>query len=297
MFSTTIGLTLTPAPAGIIIRSCYARRRLRPCRDRACSPIVFQQNRTSPSPCNKSPRALAFLPLHVNFTNDEDQNLLTATGMLARMGEQFHWFNHGYQSFDDFLGALSSRKRKAIKRERRQAAAEGLAIRQLPGSEITDEHWDAFWSFYQDTGARKWGQPYLTRDFFALISNSIADRLLFVVAERNGKPVAGALHLIGGDTLYGRYWGCTEDIPFMHFELCYYQAIDYAIKTGLSRVEAGAQGDHKIARGYEPVPTYSAHWIANESFREAIAQYLDAERQQTGMEIVALRTYVPFKRQ
>ena len=235
--------------------------------------------------------------LHVNFTTGEDQKLLTSIGMLARMGEQFHWFNRGYETFDDFLNALSSRKRKAIKRERRQAAAEGLTIRQLTGNEITEEHWGAFWRFYQDTGARKWGQPYLTREFFTLISKSMADRLLFIVAERNGLPVAGALHLIGGDTLYGRYWGCTEDVPFMHFELCYYQAIDYAIKAGLSRVEAGAQGDHKIARGYEPVPTYSAHWIANESFRDAVAQYLDAERQQTGMEIEALRTYVPFKRQ
>jgi len=233
---------------------------------------------------------------HVNFISEQDQQTLAQAGFLPRLGEQFHWFNRDYEHFDDFLSQLASRKRKTIRRERRSAQLDGLVIRRLEGAEIEERHWDAFWLFYQDTGVRKWGTPYLTRIFFKLLAESMPERLLMIVAERNGEPVAGALNLIGGDTLYGRYWGCTEDIPFLHFEICYYQAIEYAIEHGLARVEAGAQGEHKIARGYEPVPTYSAHWIADDNFRDAIARYLDAEREQTGMEIEALRAYMPYKK-
>lgn len=232
---------------------------------------------------------------HVNFIADADKTALAEAGFMLRMGEQYHWFNRGYARFDDFLAALASRKRKAIKRERREAA-EGLVIRRLTGGEITERHWDAFWLFYQDTGARKWGHPYLTRTFFRLIAETMADSLLLIVAERNGEPIAGALNFIGGDALYGRYWGCTEDVPFLHFELCYHQAVEFAIERSLKRVEAGAQGQHKIARGYEPVPTWSAHWISNESFRDAIARYLESEREETGLEIEALKDFTPFRK-
>ncbi len=232
---------------------------------------------------------------HVNFITDDDRSILEAAGFLPRMGEQYHWFNRGYETFEDFLGELASRKRKQIRRERREAA-DGLTIRRLIGAEITERHWDAFWMFYQDTGARKWGHPYLTRTFFRLVADSMSDRLLFIVAERDGEPVAGALNFIGGDALYGRYWGCTEDLPFLHFELCYHQAVDFAIEHGLNRVEAGAQGQHKIARGYEPVSTWSAHWIENDSFRDAIDRYLQSEREQTGMEIDTLKDYTPFRK-
>ncbi|WDI31359.1 GNAT family N-acetyltransferase [Hyphococcus flavus] len=232
---------------------------------------------------------------HINFVEANDKVALENTGYLLRMGEQYHWFNRGYKDFDDFLVALSSRKRKAIRRERREAQCD-LVIRKLRGAEITEAHWDAFWSFYQDTGARKWGYPYLTRTFFRLIAEKMPDSLLFIVAERDGAPIAGALNFIGGDALFGRYWGCTEDVPFLHFEICYHSAVEYAIEHKLSRVEAGAQGQHKIARGYEPVPTWSAHWLPNESFRSAIERYLEAERLETGMEIAALKNYTPFKR-
>ncbi len=232
--------------------------------------------------------------LHVNFIPEDDKQALALNGFLPRMGEQYHWFNRDYKCFDDFLAALSSRKRKAIRRERREAV-NGLTVRHLVGDDISEQHWDAFWSFYQDTGARKWGQPYLTRSFFRLIAERMPDSLLMIVAERDGVPIAGALNLIGGDALYGRYWGCLEDIPFLHFEICYHQAIDFAITHGLSRVEAGAQGEHKIARGYEPVATWSAHWIADDGFRTAIERYLEAEREQTGMGIAELNTYTPFK--
>lgn len=233
---------------------------------------------------------------HVNFIGAEDARALAAADYLPRIGEQYHWFNRGYETFDDFLAALSSRKRKAIRRERKGAVADGLVIRRLQGAEITEDHWNAFWLFYQDTGARKWGQPYLTRTFFRIIAETMQDSLLFVVAEQNGKPIAGALNFIGGDALFGRYWGCLADHPFLHFEICYYQAIDFAIERGLARVEAGAQGQHKIARGYEPVATHSAHWIANDSFRDAIARYLEAERDQTDMELEALKDFTPFKK-
>jgi hypothetical protein len=232
---------------------------------------------------------------HVNFIGENDREALLQAGFLPRIGEQFHWFNRGYKSFGEFLNTLSSRKRKAIRRERREAV-DGLVVKQLVGAEITERHWDAFWDFYQDTGARKWGHPYLTREFFDLAAASMADKILFIVAERDGAPIAGALNFIGGDALYGRYWGCCEEVPFLHFEICYHQAVDFAIDHKLSRVEAGAQGQHKIARGYEPVATWSAHWLANASFRDAIASYLESERQHTRLEIEALKDFTPFRK-
>ncbi|MGE0408209.1 MAG: GNAT family N-acetyltransferase [Amphiplicatus sp.] len=234
--------------------------------------------------------------VHVNFIAEEDAAALAGEGFLAREGVQYHWFNRGYACFDDFLAALASRKRKAIRRERAEIAASGLAIRALSGTEIKERHWDAFWTFYQDTGARKWGRPYLTRSFFSLIGEGMADRLLLLLAERDGRPIAGALNFIGGEALYGRYWGSIEDWPFLHFELCYYRAIDFAIERGLARVEAGAQGEHKIARGYEPVATRSAHYIVDPNFRAAIARYLEAERAQTKREIEMLTGYAPYKK-
>lgn len=234
--------------------------------------------------------------LHANFLNAEDQAALTAAGALPRLGEQYHWFNRGYGAYDDFLETLASRKRKAIRRERREAAESGLTIRQLQGRDIEERHWNAMWAFYQDTGARKWGRPYLTRTFFRLVGERMSDRLLLVFAFRGETPVAGALNFIGGDALYGRYWGCVEEYPFLHFELCYHQAIDYAIAHGLDRVEAGAQGEHKIARGYEPVTTRSAHWIADSGFRVAIERYLESERAHTQAEIDALSGMTPFKK-
>ncbi len=232
---------------------------------------------------------------HANFIEEPDIAAFTEAGWLLREGVQFHFRNRGYGDFDDFLATLASRKRRAIRKER-AAAQSAVTIHALTGSAITDAHWDAFWTFYQDTGARKWGRPYLTRAFFSLISERMADRVLLLIAEKDGQPIAGALNFIGGDVLYGRYWGCTQDIPFLHFELCYYQAIDFAIARGLSRVEAGAQGEHKIARGYEPVATWSAHYIADEGFRAAIADFLRRERHAMEREIEFLGTVTPFRR-
>ena len=214
---------------------------------------------------------------------------------MIREGTQFHWANRGYATFDDFLGDLASRKRKAIRKER-AAAVEGLDIVHLSGSELTEAHWDAFWYFYQDTGSRKWGRPYLTRSFFSMLGERMADKVLLMLALRDGKPIAGALNLIGADTLYGRYWGCREDVPFLHFELCYYQAIDAAIARGLSRVEAGAQGEHKLARGYVPVPTWSAHYIPDAGFRSAIADFLARERRAVEENMAFLGEMTPFRK-
>jgi uncharacterized protein len=232
---------------------------------------------------------------HATFVNEDQLDAFRAAGWLIRVGSQFHWANNGYSKFDDFLDALSSRKRKAIRKERAAAQA-GVEIEMITGDAITEKHWDAFWYFYQDTGARKWGQPYLTRAFFDLISKSMGDSIALFLASRNGRPVAGALNFVGPDCLYGRYWGCSEDIPFLHFELCYYAAIDYAIAHGLSRVEAGAQGGHKLARGYTPVPTYSAHYIADPGFRRAIADFLKRERESVEREIEFLGEMAPFKK-
>ena len=232
---------------------------------------------------------------HATFIDEAQLDLFRASDWLIRTGTQFHWRNRDYASFDDFLGQLSSRKRKALRKERAAAQA-AVDIKILAGSDITPEHWEHFWAFYQDTGARKWGQPYLTRSFFDLLSEGLGERVVLFLASRDGNPVAGALNILGPDCLYGRYWGCTEDIPFLHFELCYYQAIDYAIANGLARVEAGAQGEHKLARGYEPVPTFSAHYIANEGFRRAVADFLERETYAMEREIEFLGTMAPFKR-
>lgn len=231
---------------------------------------------------------------HMTFCTGDEAAEATRQGWLSRLTQQFHWVNNGYRSYDDFLAALSSRKRKALRKERERAQAFGGTIRALTGDEIQPRHWDAFWTFYQDTGSRKWGRPYLTRAFFDALHQMRGDVLL-VLAERDGHPVAGALNLIGRDALFGRYWGCTEDHPCLHFELCYHQAIDWAIAQGLSRVEAGAQGEHKLARGYLPVPIHSAHWIAHPGLRDAVARYLRAERAATDEEIEVLTTYGPFR--
>jgi predicted N-acyltransferase len=232
---------------------------------------------------------------HATFLDSDDLPLFEAAGWLIRVDHQFHWTNDGYRTFDDFLGALASRKRKGIRKER-QAALLGLSVQHLSGADITEAHWDAFWHFYQDTGIRKWGQPYLTRRFFSLLSERMADRVLLIFALRDGVPIAGALNLIGADALYGRYWGALEEVPFLHFELCYYQAIDAAIARGLKRVEAGAQGDHKLARGYVPTPTYSAHYIPHDGFRRAVSDFLEAERRAVERQGEMLNSYVPFRK-
>jgi predicted N-acyltransferase len=232
---------------------------------------------------------------HATFIAPEEVALFEQAGWLIRIDSQFHWHNDGYGSFEDFLGALSSRKRKTIRKERREAL-EGLTVEHLTGSAITEAHWDAFWRFYQDTGARKWGRPYLTRRFFSLLGERMADKVLLVFALENGVPVAGALNLIGPDTLYGRYWGTIADVPHLHFEICYYQAIDFAIAHGLKRVEAGAQGEHKLSRGYRPVPTYSAHYLADPALRRAVAAFLEAERSAVEQQIEALDEMAPFRK-
>ncbi len=232
---------------------------------------------------------------HATFVEASQLDIFRDAGWLIREGLQYHWFNSGYGCFEDFLAALSSRKRKAIRKER-VAAQAGLTIRSLTGPEIKESHWDAFWHFYQDTGARKWGRPYLTRRFFSLVGEAMADRLLLFMAERGGVPIAGALNFIGKDALYGRYWGCAHEVPFLHFELSYYQAIEAAIALGLSRVEAGAQGEHKLARGYVAVPTWSAHYIADPGFRSAIADFLVRERRAVERDIAFLGEMSPFKK-
>jgi uncharacterized protein len=233
--------------------------------------------------------------LHVTFATEAEQQVLAHYGYLPRTDQQFHFVNEGYRDFDDFLGALASRKRKAIRRERRDALAGGLDIVHLTGKEITEPAWDSFFGFYMDTGSRKWGRPYLNRLFFSLIGSRMADRILLILALKNGQPIAGALNFIGSDTLYGRYWGTKADQPFLHFELCYYQAIDWGIAHGLQTVEAGAQGEHKLARGYRPTTTYSAHWIADSGFRKAVADYLAEERRQVARDQEALAEYLPFR--
>ncbi|NJC08455.1 hypothetical protein GGQ62_001453 [Polymorphobacter fuscus] len=237
-----------------------------------------------------------FSSVHATFLTPEQQALFAAQGWLMRTGEQFHWANDGYGDFGDFLAALSSRKRKAIRKEREGALADGLEIVHLTGAAITEAHWDAFWRFYQDTGQRKWGRPYLTRAFFTQVGATMGDRVLLMLALRDGRPIAGALNFIGGDCLYGRYWGATEDVPFLHFELCYYQAIDWAIAHGLARVEAGAQGAHKLARGYRPVATVSAHFIPDRGFRAAVADFVAREGEMVAADIDAMDMATPFRR-
>jgi predicted N-acyltransferase len=232
---------------------------------------------------------------HATFIEAEQVDLFRDNGWLMRSDIQFHWQNRGYADFDDFLAALSSRKRKAVRKERREAL-EGLEILRLTGDAIRPEDWDAFWVFYQDTGMRKWGSPYLTRDAFTLMGERMADRIMLIMAMEDGAPIAGALNFIGAEAIYGRYWGCTTYRRFLHFELCYYQAIDIAIEMGLNRVEAGAQGGHKIARGYEPVQTWSAHWIANPNFRTAIEDFLERERLGVAADQNYLGERTPFKK-
>jgi hypothetical protein len=232
---------------------------------------------------------------HATFIAEEEVALFERAGWLIRVDSQFHWHNRGYGGFEDFLAGLSSRKRKALRRER-SAALAGLEVEHLTGASITEAHWDAFWVFYQDTGSRKWGRPYLTRRFFSLLGERLADRILLIFALRDGRPIAGALNLVGADALYGRYWGTVEEVPHLHFEICYHQAIEAAIALGLARVEAGAQGPHKLSRGYEPVPTWSAHYIPNEGFRAAVADFLAAERRAVANEIGALAEMTPFRK-
>lgn len=233
--------------------------------------------------------------VHATFVTEDQLPYFEQAGWLIRTDSQFHWRNADYGSFDDFLGDLSSRKRKAIRKERAKAQ-EGLEIIHLSGDEIQAKHWDYFWDFYQDTGMRKWGRPYLTRAAFGLMHRKMADKLLLIFAQRDGLPIAGALNVIGGERLYGRYWGATEDVPLLHFEICYYQAIDAAIARGLRIVEAGAQGSHKLARGYQPITTWSAHYIVDPGFRRAIADYLDRERQAVAADVEFLATMGPFKK-
>ena len=231
---------------------------------------------------------------HATFIEPDQIPLFEAGDWLIRDDIQFHWLNRGYDNFDGFLAALTSRKRKDLRKERAKAV-EGLRIARLKGEDIKQEHWDAFWVFYQDTGARKWGTPYLTREAFTLLGERMGDQMILILAYDDGVPVAGALNFIGSEALYGRYWGCTKDVRFLHFELCYYQAIDIAIELGLPRVEAGAQGGHKLARGYEPVQTHSAHWLAEPGFKAAVADFLAREREGVATDQLYLGDRTPFK--
>ncbi len=234
---------------------------------------------------------------HITFCTEAEALAGAEMGLLHRVSQQFHWQNDEYKDFDAFLATLSSRKRKVIRRERAGALDFDGDIVQLTGDDIQPHHWDAMWAFYQDTGGRKWGTPYLTRAFFDLVHADMRDDVLLVFAQRDGVPFAGAMNFIGRDVLYGRYWGCQTHVPFLHFEICYYQAIDFAIRNGLRLVEAGAQGEHKLARGYLPVATHSLHWIGDAGFRDAVAQYLVAERDAITEEIEVLTFYGPFKKE
>ncbi len=235
--------------------------------------------------------------LHVTFPLEEETPVFERAGFLLRTGLQFHWENRGYESFDDFLGALISRKRKAIRKERREVAVAGIALRALGGDDIRSHHWDAFHRFYVDTYDRKWGYPYLNRTFFEMLGDTMGDNVVLVMAEHEGEPVAGALNLRGADALYGRNWGCAADFRFLHFEACYYQAIQYAIEHGLARVEAGTQGPHKIQRGYLPRTTWSAHWIRDPGFRDAVADFLGRERRAVEYEIADFMEESPYRRE
>jgi uncharacterized protein len=234
--------------------------------------------------------------LHATFASEGEWTRLGAAGLLQRTHQQYHWANNGYATFDDFLAALSSRKRKMMRKERVEALSAGLTIRHVSGKDITEAHWDTFFGFYMDTGSRKWGRPYLNRQFFSQLGASMPEHCLLIFAEREGKPIAGALNMVGGDCIYGRYWGCAEHHPCLHFEVCYYQAIDVAIARKLARVEAGAQGEHKLARGYMPETTYSLHWIADPGFRKAVSNFLDEERAHVAEQRELLAEYAPFRK-
>jgi uncharacterized protein len=234
--------------------------------------------------------------VHITFLTRAEWELAGELGFLQRTDQQFHWQNESYQSFGDFLAALSSRKRKALRKERREALVDGIEIEWVTGRDLTEAHWDAFFAFYMDTGSRKWGSPYLTRKCFSLLGETMADQVLLILAKRGGRYVAGALNFIGSDALYGRYWGGIEEHPYLHFEVCYYHAIEFAIAHKLARVEAGAQGAHKLARGYLPVETYSAHYIADPGLRRAVADYLKRERLAVAREIALLSEDSPYRR-
>ena len=234
--------------------------------------------------------------LHITFPTEEEWQAAGEFGYLQRTDRQFHWENRGYGSFEEFLGDLSSSRRKNLRKERASVREAGIEFDWLSGRDITEAHWNAFFEFYMDTGGRKWGNPYLTREFFSRVGQSMPEQILLVMARRDGRHIAGALNLFGEGILYGRNWGCIEYVPFLHFETCYYQAIDFAIARGLKKVEAGAQGEHKLLRGYQPVPTYSAHFIAHAGLRRAVADYLQAERDAVAENIVELGDVAPFKR-
>jgi len=237
-----------------------------------------------------------FSSAHVTFATGDDMAALEGAGFLTRTDQQFHFFNDGFSNYDDFLSTLASRKRKALKKERREALAASVSIDWLTGSDLTERVWDDFFAFYMDTGNRKWGRPYLNRRFFSLIGERMAEDTLLVMARRNGRYIAGAINFIGSDTLFGRNWGCIEDHPFLHFEVCYHQAIDFAIHKGLKVVEAGAQGQHKLARGYRPVTTHSAHFIAHPALRRAVADYLTREREEVEQVGEYLAEHGPFRK-
>lgn len=234
--------------------------------------------------------------VHLTYLPEENARFLENLGFLIRNDQQFHWFNNDYSTFDDFLNSLSARKRKTIRRERRGALENDISIEWITGSDLTEDHWDAFYGFYLDTGTKKWGRPYLNRTFFSLLGERMADETLLIMAKRDGDYIAGALNLIGDNAIFGRHWGCVEDHPFLHFEVCYYQAIEYAIKHGLERVEAGAQGPHKLARGYVPVTTHSAHFIAHTGLRDAVAHHLRSEREHVAFEAKILERHTPYRK-
>jgi len=234
--------------------------------------------------------------VHITFQTEAEWALAGSAGWLQRMDKQFHWVNDGYGSFDDFLARLSSDKRKNLRKERKRALENGIEIEWVTGKDLAEHHWDAFFQFYIDTGNRKWGSPYLTRKFFSLINETFAEHTLLVMAKREGRTIAGALNFIGGDTLFGRNWGAVEHHPFLHFECCYYQAIDFAIARGLKKVEAGAQGEHKLLRGYAPTPTFSSHFITHPGLRRAVSDYLEREREAVGEDIEALAAHGPFRK-
>jgi len=235
--------------------------------------------------------------LHITFPTPEEKAIADDLGLLIRRAFQYHWHNDGYETFDDFLGALASRKRKAIRKERASIAASGVDVRAVTGDNLTDEHWDVFHRFYSSTYDRKWGYPYLTREFFSLLNERMPDKVALMWATFDGEPIAGALNFIGSDALFGRNWGCSEDVKFLHFETCYYQAIDFAIERGLKRVEAGTQGPHKVQRGYLPVETWSAHWIADKGFRNAVEDFLERERPAILHEMKIMSQYSPYRQE
>ncbi len=291
--------TPTSAPAGAITRSC---------RSSPFSPVtgprlLVKAGARAPEArdaliqgLRMARQQLGASSLHITFALRDEWEALGAQGFLQRIDQQFHWSNAGYASFEAFLETLASRKRKNIRKERQAALANGITIERLTGTAITEAHWDAFFAFYIDTGSRKWGRPYLNRRFFTEVGRTMADSILLVIASRAGRPIAGAINFIGEDVLYGRNWGCIEDHPFLHFEVCYYQAIDFAIERGLARVEAGAQGEHKLARGYMPAATYSAHDIADPRLRRAVADYLERERDHVEAMGEALAAEGPYRK-